>query len=722
MFIDLLAQALPLAATDEAGILSSLATQIWQWGLVALGIGLVIFVHELGHFVAAKSFGVKCEKFYVGFDVPIQIGPIKFPRTLGKFQYGETEYGIGIVPLGGYVKMLGQDDDPRKAEEEAKRIRVAGDDSEGDEDVDDAAPAQLDPRSFPAKPVWQRMIIISAGVVMNLITGILFAAIAYGYGVGYNPSIIGGVTPGGPAWQAGIEPGGQVVSVGDFHDDQMHFREMRMAILTEGLDNPTKPIDLAIRYDDGIRKYSLKTASHPENADVRMIGIVSPTSLELGSKTMAMPGSIADSVLTSEDAGATIVAYDGQPVKQDLIVPSTPFFNYLYSHPTKTISLTLKRTDGSEHQVDLPPQQAKMLGARWAMSPITRLVEDGAAAKAGVQVGDVITAFNGNQEIDAYLMPLELISATEPVSMTLRRGEGEAAKTIEVELTPQEALQTHAPDSQISGEIAINRFGFSFHPLPIVASVLPNLLAGDAPAPDSELQPGDELQAVRLITPDSELPKQLQDKRFEPLVAQLRKGWEKDGPMPWGAVIETVQYLPEGTELQVLATRSPKGRVIESQVVVQQDERVWFERGIGLTASESMQKATSVTEAMTLGFREAKRRLQDVFRFLRMATQGRVKMRHVGGPLAIMDLAKQEAERGISPQLLFLTMLSMNLAILNFLPIPALDGGHMVFLIAEAIRGKKLNEQLEMRLTMAGVLMILLLMVVVFANDILRLL
>ncbi|WP_372722098.1 site-2 protease family protein, partial [Novipirellula sp.] len=613
-------------------------------------------------------------------------------------------------------------DDPRKAEEEAKRIRMKEDAAEADEEADDTAPEKLDPRSFPAKPVWQRMIIISAGVVMNLITGVLFAAIAYGYGVTYNPSIIGGVTPGGPAWQAGIEPGGQVVSVGGLTDDQMHFREMRMAILTEGLDNPEKPISLSIRYDEGVRKYNLKTASHPENSDVRMIGIVSPTSLELSSKTVAMPGSIAATVLTGDDAGSKIVAYDGKKINNELIVPSTPFFNYLYSNPTKTISLTLERVDGSEHKVDLPPQQAKMLGVRWAISPITGLVDEGVAAKAGVQVGDVITAINGDTEIDAYKLPLELISTKQPITMTLQRGEGDEARTIEVELAPQDTLQTHAPDSQISGEIAINRFGFSYRPLPTVASVLPNLLAGDASDSELELQPGDEIQEVRLITPDSELMSPLQDAEFEPLVAQLRKGWEKDGPTPWGSLIETIQYLPEGTQLQVLATRSPKGRVIETQVAVQQDDRVWFERGLGLTASESIQRASSVTGALSLGLREAERRLRDVFRFLRMATQGRVKMRHVGGPLAIMDLAKQEAERGISPQLLFLTMLSMNLAILNFLPIPALDGGHMMFLIAEAIRGKKLNEQLEMRLTMAGVLMILLLMVVVFANDILRLL
>ncbi len=101
-----------------------------------------------------------------------------------------------------------------------------------------------------------------------------------------------------------------------------------------------------------------------------------------------------------------------------------------------------------------------------------------------------------------------------------------------------------------------------------------------------------------------------------------------------------------------------------------------------------------------------------------MMFRGRVKGKQVGGPIRIVQIAGMEAERGISPQLLFLTMLSMNLAILNFLPIPALDGGHMMFLIAEAIRGKRVDEQLEMRLTLAGVLALLALMIVVFFNDI----
>ena len=81
-----------------------------------MALGFVIFVHELGHFIVAKLCGVKCEKFYLGFD----IGGWK----LFKFKYGETEYGIGILPLGGYVKMLGQEDNPARLKAEIERAKL----------------------------------------------------------------------------------------------------------------------------------------------------------------------------------------------------------------------------------------------------------------------------------------------------------------------------------------------------------------------------------------------------------------------------------------------------------------------------------------------------------------------------------------------------------------------------------------------------------------------
>ncbi|MFK8112827.1 MAG: site-2 protease family protein [Rubripirellula sp.] len=717
MLIDWLA-AFPLAATDDANFITTLFTSIMLWGRVALGIGLVIFVHELGHFVAAKTFGVKCEKFYVGFDVPIRIGPIKFPRTLGKFQYGETEYGIGIIPLGGYVKMLGQDDDPRKLEEENKRIQVDGEDA-AEEDV---AP-QLDPRSFPAKPVWQRMIIISAGVVVNVITGVLFAAIAYGYGVSYSPAIVGGAMPGGPAWQAGIEPGGKVVAVGTWKDDNMHYREMVMEILMEGMDEPEAPLDLSVQYGDEVQDFKIISQPRPAMKEARMVGLAMPHSTVLREQA-GLSGTIAENVLSEDDAGARIVAFDGTPIDDSLLVAGTPLLHYMYSNPTKTIQLELKRSDDTTHKVDLPPQSTKFMGLRFAIGPITAMVGGGPAEKAGMKIGDVIKKLGDNESPDAYGLALALVGTTKPVSLTVERGNGDEAEEVALIITPSFSAQTLPPTSTINGEIAINSVGFAYQPLTKIASVVPEP-AGDQTDPSGEqvaLQAGDEIQEIRFVVQGEEKPEWLKNERFVQVFDELINGWEFSAITPLSTFRETLQMIPDGTELKVMATRPPEDRVISTTVVVRNDseDRVMFERGLALGQMEATQQAESLSEALALGVKEGKRRFFDVLRFLKMLPQGRIKLKHVGGPLEIVNIAKKETEKGTAQQLMFLTMLSMNLAILNFLPIPALDGGHMMFLLYELVAGKRANEQLEFRLTVAGLLTLLMLMVVVFANDIMR--
>ncbi len=722
--IDWFADLMPLAAavSDDAGFLSTLLYRIVLWVQIALGIGLVIFVHELGHFVAAKTFGVKCEKFYVGFDVPLKIGPIKFPRTLGKFRYGETEYGIGVIPLGGYVKMLGQDDDPRKQEAEAKRIRTG-------EEAEDAETPRLDPRSFPAKPVWQRMIIISAGVVMNVITGVLFAAIAYGYGVSYIPAVVGGVTPGGPAWQAGIEPGGRVVSVGSWSDPEMHFREMRMEILTKGLEYPDEPINLAVQYDDGVQDYELRTQADPQRQDARMVGLAMPNSSKIAEETYAAPESVAAESLGPEDAGAEVIAFDGTPIKQDSINPVTPMMDYLYRHPGKPVELRLRRGDGTERTVTLPPQPAKSLGVRYAIGPIVALVAKGPAATAGLKIGDRIRQVNDDVSPDAYGVAEQLVGVQEPVKLVVERGEGESSETLEITIKPVESLQSIAPTSSIAGEVAINSVGFAYRPLPLVESiVLPKSddaeSASGLASDENSIQPGDTLEWVEL---DEAISKDLipeDDEHRAALIEQLVERWEISPIRPLNSLRELIQILPTGTPLTVAVTRpardGEKAKVISTTVRVAEDELKMFDRGLVLGQRQAMQQAGSVQQALSLGLREGYRRFTDVIRFLKMIPRGQIKLRHVGGPLEIVNIAKNEAEKGIAPQLMFLTMLSMNLAILNFLPIPALDGGHMMFLIYELVAGKRANEQLEFRLTVAGLLTLLMLMAVVFANDIIR--
>jgi len=191
------------ATTQEPGLATWLGLKVLAWLGVGAGLTFVIFVHELGHFLVAKACGVKCEKFYVGFDFfefRIPFTRWKVPRSLVKFQWGETEYGIGSLPLGGYVKMLGQDDDPRNAEHEAARIRTAAATEKANHAVvaphaiDPQHPEQapvpakttegttilLDPRSYPAKPIPAGMAIISAGVIMNLIFAVILRPWLFG--------------------------------------------------------------------------------------------------------------------------------------------------------------------------------------------------------------------------------------------------------------------------------------------------------------------------------------------------------------------------------------------------------------------------------------------------------------------------------------------------------------------------------------------------------------
>ena len=708
---DLLATPALLAAPEEPGFLGGLLTNIWLWGRVALGIGLVIFVHELGHFVAAKSFGVKCEKFYVGFDVPIKIGPIKFPRTLGKFTYGETEYGIGIIPLGGYVKMLGQDDDPRKMQEEAERIREEGG------DPDEAA--QLDPRSFPAKPVWQRMIIISAGVIVNVITGVMFAAMAYGFGVAQIPAVVGGVTPGGAAWKAGIEPGGKVVAVNQFRDEKMPFREMVIEIMKQSMETPDESIAVTIEYETGEKRFDLVPEQAPAGKRTRpMIGIAMPDSVTLPKKMYASKESVADQVLTTDDAQAQITRYDGNPISvgdDRGNIPGAEFFDYLYTHPTKPIDLALKRQDGTVQKVTLPPQQLRTLGLEFEPGPVAALVEGGPAKQAGMQVGDLIVAIDDVPTSGAIQLATELTELEGVHVFKVQRGEEE----IELEITSGEMLQTIPPMIPVSKLVAINQFGVAFPITPVIKSMDHSIVK--ALDDETMLQVGDRIKQVRLLTQTADLPDHLRDPLVGDTITQMQDGWEIGEKSSLLMLLANLQLFPNDVSFEIYAERAGSTKVVGASATVQTSaNRFAFDRGLNFPARETMRRADSVGEAVSLGVAEGKRRFGEVLGFLGLISRGKVGLKDVGGPVAIASIAKDETKKGVSRQLMFLTMLSMNLAILNFLPIPALDGGHMVFLTYELIRGKRANEELEFRLTIAGVLSLLALMVVVFANDILR--
>ena len=718
----MLSDSLLLLSDSEPEGLVALGSQILLWLRVAIGIGVVIFVHELGHFVAAKMFGVKCEKFYVGFDPPLKFGPIRLPSSLIKFRYGETEYGIGVVPLGGYVKMLGQDDDPRRMQEAAALAKqVESEDEEGSE-LDDAQPteeqianAPLDPRSLPAKPVWQRMIIMSAGVFMNIVTAAMFAALAFMNGVDYTPAIIGGTSPGSPAWQSGIEIGGEVVAVDGLQDNQLHFREMQSAILHTGLEDPDRRIPLSLRYGDDVKDFNLATEPISSKIKRRVIGVKPIDVPKISKYVPPLAGTAFAAAATKDDMGSAILSYNGNALDQEDIKGAVPLLDYLFTHPDEPIQLVLKSDDegATEKTITLQPQASKWLGIRLSVGPVTALMKDGPAEAAGLKVDDAIQALNGTPVSDGEQLIADL-AKREPITLSVKRGD----QTVQIEITPNDRPQVEAPTYGNGDAAAINAYGFAFS-LPAVVQ------AFDEAAVDSgdALLPGDQI--IQLVPAgDNEYGKLMDDEITERMVKLLAEGWKIDELHSAFSFFESIQFLPEGTRFEVMAKRDTadqKDVIVKTVLKLTQDDRNRFDRGLYLEPLTRTQYSTSLANATLLGMRETKRRASDVGRFLRMLVFGKVSADQVGGPIKIFDFAGSAAERGFSEQLLFLTMLSVNLAILNFLPIPVLDGGHMVFLTCEAVMGRRVDEQMEMRLTMVGGLMLLSLFIFVMFNDIIGL-
>lgn len=152
-----------------------------------LGLSILVFIHELGHYLAARAFKIKVEKFYLFFDA--------WGFKLFKFKKGDTEYGIGWLPFGGYVKIAGMIDESMDKEQMKQ-------------------PPQ--PWEFRTKPAWQRLIVMVAGVVMNLILGmIIFTAVILHYEKAYLPTseITNGIYAYPSGREIGFETGDKIIAV-----------------------------------------------------------------------------------------------------------------------------------------------------------------------------------------------------------------------------------------------------------------------------------------------------------------------------------------------------------------------------------------------------------------------------------------------------------------------------------------------------------------------------
>jgi regulator of sigma E protease len=696
----------------------------WMIGTVAVGLGLVIFVHELGHFLVAKACGVKCEKFYVGFDIPISIGPLRLPSRFCRFQWGETEYGIGILPLGGYVKMLGQDDNPTNASAEAERIRLRKLDGESPDNgaaASETPPTEvagngdeafeLDPRSFPAKPVPHRMAIISAGVIMNLIFAVIFATFAFRGGVPYMPCEIGGTVPGSPAWSAGVEERSLIVQLGANSQPSDHLRfdwDLRNAV---GLSGGKEDIPIRVRknngqeYDLRIRPMLTKLQGH----EIPMLGVEPAIEPVLNTQEPTIEGFPAARARPPLQGGDRIVAVNGESIQDGYHLKRA-----LAAHVAEDLKLKVERvpedTDSESTapetlDVSVPPNHLRRLGLVMTMGPVTGMFPGSPAEQAGFRQGDVIVAVAGEPVSDPVTLPERLRPFYgEEVAVTVQREDThEEPAQVTLKVTPR-SPPGFEYDFAAGSPMGVRSLGLVFGVAPKIAEVIP-----ESPAFWAGLQAGDEIVSVAFPSVDPERDRADLINDGKPLTLN-------DHTVTWPFILQRMQSLKPDTCVEVNFRNDARtGTAILRPVL---SEIYYGQRGMVFSAVSKTRRVDSLQEAIALGFRQTWEDMSRVLIFLKKLVTGGISPKNLGGPISIAAVAGSEVSKGIPRLLMFLTFLSANLAVLNFLPIPALDGGHMLFLLAEGVRGKPVDERTQIALTLAGVACLLGLMIFVFALDI----
>jgi regulator of sigma E protease len=567
------------------------------------------------------------------------------------------------------------------------------------------------------------MAIISAGVVMNVIFAFIFATIAYKLGVPFNPSVVSGTAPGSPAWRADVHAGDEIVKMGDIVDPS--FTEMKGEVTLADL---SKGLEFVIRRG----KETMPKHLVPEQgAGLARVGIDQPFSTRLSDVKAAYedsPAAEATPPLAKKDE---IVEVDGKAVGSYADIASV-----LAQHPDKALTIKVRRggkppqgdpfgplSGGELIDIVVPARPLKQLGLVMQMGKVVAVQENSPAAKAEIKPGDFIDrvgdAADNSADNDAdgqaaddardpILLPehlRRLAGDGHEVELRVRRAaaEGESRQVTEpvvVALRPVTWLESPiAPNDPAS----IPALGVAYRVLNIVDRVEPG-----SPAAKAGMQGGDVVtQAEVILPPDAPEDLEVVPMEFSRDEEKAKYSW------PW--FMAYLQQLPPGSQIKLTYVRGDESSSAELTPAVTPG---FFdpERGFVFDWIERIRIAGTWDEAIDRGWNETTMALGMVYRFL-SKLGGQVPLTSFGGPITIVQAAGFSAFEGVGKLLVFLTMLSANLAVINFLPIPLLDGGHMVFLLWEGLRGKPAGEKFVVAMHTVGFVFIITLMLFVISLD-----
>ncbi len=664
--------------------------------LTMLGFGSVVLVHEFGHFIVAKLSDIKVEAFSI-FMPPTVFGVQKteegfrfriLPKIFakegdesgegglsftvgGKGKASETEYRLGLIPFGGFVKMLGQEDTgPVKTSD--------------------------DPRSFANKPAGTRAAVLAAGVVFNVISAVIIFMIVFLIGINLTPAVVGGVVPDSPAARAGLKAGDEIIEVAGKKDD-LDFSNIGIAAALSGRD---EKIPLRVRHEDGSEEDLALVAEQLPGEPLKAFGIFLPLSLTIGrlseedaNDLYSKTSLLSDDRIKSANGKDVYNSWELEEVIQNSLVPA--------------VTLVAERT-GDMGEVELVRTQIRLnwritnkenieseseLNHIYSIVPRMRIIKvsEEHAPKANdevsLQPGDVILAI-GDVENPTYTQMREVVEKHEdkelPVRI-LRANANGAEEALTVTVKPKKSADSDRV--MIGLGLALD----AEHPF------IAKTINAEGGPPKLAIPKGAAITVVD-GTPVSS---------FYDVIREIRK------------------YSGQRISIEYRLNEEMAGNVVlyvetneESITVKSAFTEIDF---IPFEKLERLYKASGPIDAVAMGYRKTVMFVAQTYVTLKRLVGGLVSPKNLMGPVGIITFSYRiVAEKPLVYYVYFLGLISAVIAVFNFLPLPPLDGGLVVILLVEKIKGSALSERVQGAIAYAGWALIGTLILYVTFNDIVR--
>ncbi|QOI99382.1 MAG: site-2 protease family protein [Phycisphaeraceae bacterium] len=709
--------------------LLNLLSTLFDLALVILGFGFIVFVHELGHFLAARWAGIRVLAFALGFG-PAALSyrkgmgwtrgstEAKYLAMKSAAQRGvpgvavdglsPTEYRLNWLPFGGYVKMLGQEDANPGA-------------------VSDA------PDSYQRCPAGKRMVVISAGVIMNVILAAALFVIVFMAGLKAMPPKIGDAAPGSPAARAvalnaadlgvrepGLAPGDEIVRINGRTPNS--FQDLVMASSLSGLG---EPVVIEVRRE-GITG-TLTFAVTPESSStsgLREIGVEPARSATIvDARSPDDRAKLADLLaaagLPGLEPGSTILRAGPRAVRG-----AGDVMHAFRDSAGAPVEIAYTTTDGRDGLLAVRPRaeldeslapMGKGAAAPFehvlGLTPVMMVAGDG--AKQGLAKGDIFARIGaieypslpaGMAEIRAH--------ARRPLDLTvLRRGDDGTLREVTLK-------------AEVSGDGRVGFIAGTTADLGALLALPPSILTtADARGQASSAGANDQTKALPASRVVRTPGLTIESVAGTP-VSDLGHAREalKD--------VTRAAFAAGQGAVVPMRFRGPRGESSDAEWSLSTDEvatlhalgwRAPFSQGV-FEMEEFLLRASSPFSAVSLGIAETHRVMMSTYATFARLFDGGVKIEHLKGPVGIAHFGTLIAERGFVWLLFFMGLISVNLAVINFLPLPIVDGGQFLFLVYEAIRGRPAPIAFQNWATLAGLVLIGSLFLIVTFNDLRNLL